>query len=272
MRFARASRSHASLLCPSWSIVSVNTLRVVRIVSLVPSVTETLAAWGADPVACTRYCERPDLEHIGGTKNPDVDAIAEMQPDLVVADREENRKEDYDALVAAGIEVEALHIASLRDVEPELSRLAARIGVSWIAEPLPPRRDAFRLASGGALRAFVPIWRRPYMTIGAQTYGASLLAWCGVDVAFSDRGAYPTLDADDLSPERFDIVLAPTEPYRWRQRHLDELSEFAPTHVIDGQDLFWWGTRTPAAIARVAAATTRALRQLNAPPAPLLCP
>lgn len=239
----------------------------MRIVSLVPSVTETLAAWGVDPIACTRYCERPDLDHIGGTKNPDISAIAALRPDLVVADREENRKEDYDALMAAGIEVEALHVASLPDVEPELGRLAARIGMTWVAEPLPPRRAALELGSGRTLRALVPIWRRPYMTIGAQTYGASLLLWCGVEVAFSDRGTYPTLEADDLSPGRFDVVLAPTEPYPWHQRHLDELSALAPTQVIDGQDLFWWGTRTPGAIARVAEAAAQALRLAGLPQA-----
>lgn len=239
----------------------------MHIVSLVPSVTETLAAWGVDPIACTRYCERPDLPHIGGTKNPDISAIAELRPDLVVADREENRKEDYDALVGTGIEVEALHVASLHDVGPELGRLAARIGIAWAAEPLPPRRAALELAPGRAVRAFVPIWRRPYMTIGAQTYGASLLSWCGVEVAFSDRGTYPTLEADDLSPGHFDVVLAPTEPYPWHQRHLDELSALAPTHVIDGQDLFWWGTRTPGAIARVAEASSQALGLVGLPQA-----
>ena len=235
----------------------------MRIVSLVPSATETLAAWGIDPVACTRYCERPDLEHIGGTKNPDIETIAALRPDLVVADREENRKEDYDALVSAGIEVEALHISSLSDVEPELGRLAARIGITWTAEPLPPRRGATVLASGRIVRAFVPIWRRPYMTIGAQTYGASLLAWCGIDIAFSDRGTYPTLGPEDLSPEHFDVVLAPTEPYPWHKRHRDELSALAPTHVIDGQDLFWWGIRTPGAVERLAHVTVQALRTLG---------
>ncbi len=246
---------------PSVRIGSANTLPTVRIVSLVPSVTETLAAWGADPIACTRFCERPDLEHVGGTKNPDIEAIAELRPDLVVADREENRSADYDALVANGIEVEALHVASLDDVEPELGRLAARIGIEWTPEPLPEQCAALEHPSGHSVRVFVPIWRRPYMTIGARTYGASLLAWCGVEVAFSERGTYPTLDAKDLSAEHFDIVLAPTEPYPWHLRHLDELAKIAPTHVIDGQDLFWWGTRTPGAVTRVAKAVKRALRR-----------
>ena len=237
---------------------AVNTLPEMRIVSLVPSVTESLSAWGTEPVACTRFCEREDLSHVGGTKNPDIAAIVELQPDLVVVDREENRKEDYDALVAAGIDVEPLHVASLCDVEPELRRLAARIGVEWTPEPLREQAAALTHASGRPVRVFVPIWRRPFMTIGASTYGASLLARCGAEVAFSDRGSYPTLDAGDLSADHFDIVLAPTEPYPWHLRHLDELSEIAPTHVIDGQDLFWWGTRTPGALVRVAE-TLRAL-------------
>ena len=241
---------------------SVNTLASVRIVSLVPSATETLATWGADPIACTRYCERPDLPHVGGTKNPDVESIVRLGPDLVVTDREENRKQDYDALVAAGLGVEALHIAALGDVEPELARLAQRIGVVWKPEPLPPLADVRDPAAPvGSVRVLVPIWRRPYMTIGAQTYGASLLRYCGVEVAFADRDGYPTLSDADLSAGHFDVILAPTEPYPWHLRHLDELSQYAPTHLVDGQDLFWWGTRTPAAIVRVAGAIGRALEQ-----------
>ena len=249
----------------------------MRVVSLVPSVTETLAAWGADPVACTRFCERPDLMHVGGTKNPDIAAITALQPDLVVVDREENRRDDYDALVAAGIEVEVLHIASLEDVEPELTRLAQRVGADWRPEPLPqrselpplhrPGRDAAGARSGRRGvggdqpgRVFVPIWRRPYMTVGAATYGVSLLEYCGVQVAFANRAEpYPALSEEDLRSEPIDLVLAPTEPYEWHRRHFDDLTAFGPAHLIDGQDLFWWGTRTPAAVTRVARTIARAL-------------
>lgn len=236
----------------------------MRVVSLVPSATETLATWGADPVACTRFCERPDLEHIGGTKNPDIAAITALQPDLVVVDREENRRDDYDALLAAGLEVEVLHIATLDDVAPELARLAGRIGVDWQPEPLPDRAALPPLPhpSGSArtVRVFVPIWRRPYMTVGAATYGVSLLEYCGVQVAFADRAeTYPTLSEEDLRSEPIDLVLAPTEPYEWHRRHFDELTAIGPAYLIDGQDLFWWGTRTPAAVTRVARTIARAL-------------
>lgn len=233
-------------------------------ISLVPSATETLAAWGIDPVACTRYCERDDLPHVGGTKNPDITAIAELAPDLVVVDREENRREDFDALIEAGIEVEVLHIASLDDVYGELERLAQRVGADWQPEPLPARSELPLLhraeGDGKRVRVFVPIWRRPLMTIGGRTYGTTLLTYCGLEVAFADRpDAYPMLDDADLANEPVDLVLAPTEPYPWHRRHLDELGAYGPVHLIDGQDLFWWGTRTAGAVRRVAAAVAQAL-------------
>ena len=74
----------------------------MRVVSLVPSVTETLLAWGITPVAVTRFCEQPSLRAVGGTKDPDVAAIVELAPDLVVMCHEENRLEDFDALVGRG--------------------------------------------------------------------------------------------------------------------------------------------------------------------------
>ncbi len=231
----------------------------MRIISLVPSVTETLATWGIEPIACTRFCERPDLTHIGGTKNPDIAGIVALRPDLVVADREENRREDYEALMASDISVEALHIASLHDVESELNRLAARIGITPNVNTLPARSAVAKLPSGRTVRAFVPIWRRPFMTIGTRTYGASVLAWCGIEVAFASRGTYPTVSRDELSNAGIDIVLAPTEPYPWHKRHLEELHAVAPTELVDGQDLFWWGTRTPAALTRMADTISQAL-------------
>src|SRR5688572_15752100 len=82
----------------------------VRIVSLLPSTTETLLAWGVDVVACTRFCEQPQLRHVGGTKDPDVAGIVALAPDLVVLDREENRREDADELIAAGVRIHVTHV------------------------------------------------------------------------------------------------------------------------------------------------------------------
>jgi ABC-type Fe3+-hydroxamate transport system substrate-binding protein len=216
----------------------------MRVVSLVPSVTETLLAWGIEPVACTRFCEQPRLRHVGGTKDPDVDAIVALHPDLVVVDEEENRREDAEALRVAGVPVHALAVRSVADAASQLTTLAAVVGVEvapWAPPPLQPPW----------LTAFVPIWRRPWMGLGVDTYGSDLLARLGVANALADRdGRYPEADLDEVVA---DVVLAPSEPYPFGERHVAELERVAPVVLVDGQDLFWWGTRTPAALARLRA-------------------
>src|SRR5258708_29557000 len=100
----------------------------MRVVSLVPSVTETLLDWGIVPVAVTRFCEQPTLPQVGGTKDPDVAAIVAMAPDLVVLCEEENRREDAPAVASAGLAQHVLTIRSVHDVEPQLRDLAGRLG------------------------------------------------------------------------------------------------------------------------------------------------
>lgn len=217
----------------------------IRVVSLVPSVTETLRAWGVDPVACTRFCEQPDLPAVGGTKNPDLEAIVALRPDLVVLDEEENRREDHDALVAAGLPVLALAVRSVAHLDDQLPRLAAAVDVAWSPPPVAPLPALDR-------RAVVPIWRRPWMVLGWPTYGASLLAQLGVEVVPTGAGPYPQVDLDQLADLQPDVVAVPSEPYSFRDEHLVELETIAPVQRVDGQDLFWWGARTPAALARLA--------------------
>ena len=216
-----------------------------RVVSLVPSITETLLSWQLRPVAVTRFCEAPGIPTVGGTKNPDVAAIVTLAPDLVLLDREENRREDADALEAAGVAVFATQVRSVTDVEPALAGLADAVGIAP-----PPAAEAAPSAES-FVRAWIPIWRRPWMSIGHQTYGSSLLAAVGVDNVFAGSpDAYPEHTLDDARGRRPDVVLAPSEPYPFKERHRSELESVAPVVFVDGQDLFWWGARTPAAIMR----------------------
>lgn len=223
----------------------------VRVVSLVPSVTETLVAWGLPPIACTRFCEQPDIPHVGGTKRPRVAAIIALAPDLVVMCDEENRIEDHEALVAAGLEVHVASPRTVADVPPVLAALAGAVGldppVPW--EPPPPVTVT--------RTAFVPIWARPWMTLNADTYGASVLAAAGWASAWADDAArYPEVTVEDVHGRTVDAVLAPTEPWAFTPDDLPGLAERfgAPAVLVDGQDLFWWGVRTEAAVARLAAA------------------
>jgi ABC-type Fe3+-hydroxamate transport system substrate-binding protein len=225
----------------------VSTRGAIRVVSLVPSVTETLTSWDVTPIACTRFCERDDLAHVGGTKDPDLAAIVALEPDVVVLDVEENRREDHDQLVASGVEVHVLCVRSLADVATELAALAARVGVRFV----PP---TLREPTAIRARAFIPIWRRPWMALGAPTYGTSVLAHLGVANVFADEGPYPSTDLEAAARRGPDAVLAPSEPYPFTVRQLGELETVAPTTFVDGKDLFWWGTRTPFALGRLDAA------------------
>jgi ABC-type Fe3+-hydroxamate transport system substrate-binding protein len=219
-----------------------------RVVSLVPSITETLLAWDVEPVAVTRFCEQPRFEAVGGTKDPDVERIVALAPDLVVVNDEENRLEDHDALVAAGLTVHVVRVTSVRDVGPALGALRACLD-------LPPAPMTLPDPEPIRLRAFVPIWRRPWMSINRDTYGSSVLEHLGIANALgSATDRFPEVVLDDVAA---DVVLAPSEPYPFAERHRAELERVAPVTFVDGQDLFWWGARTPAALERLKTTTAR---------------
>ncbi len=220
----------------------------MRVVSLLPSVSETLRAWGITPIAVSRFCEQPDLPTVGGTKDPDVAAIVALRPDLVVVDREENRREDAEAMEAAGLRLHVTHVTGLADVAPTLEALALAVGV-------PAARAAVRVpdAPSARRRAFVPIWRRPWMTCNGDTYGMSLLRSIGIEGAFDDAAErYPTVTLEDAGSRRPDLVLLPSEPYPFAERHMAEVRAVAAdVRLVDGRDLYWWGVRTAAAAARL---------------------
>jgi len=209
-------------------------------------------AWGVPPIACTRFCEQPHLRHVGGTKDPDIDAIEALAPDLVVMDREENRREDAEEMARRGIALHITHVVSLDDVEPTMLALWEAAGRPEV-DPWPAGAVRAEVPSRSA---FIPIWRRPWMTISDHTYGSSLLAACGVRNVFGtsvDR--YPETTLDEAATRRPDLVLLPSEPYAFTERHVPEVSVVSPdVRLIDGQDLFWWGVRTVAALQRLRAA------------------
>lgn len=223
----------------------------MRAVSLVPSITESLLAWGLTPVACTKYCEQPQLHHVGGTKNPDINAIAALTPDVVLVDRVENRKEDAEALTALGINVVDIDVQLLSDVSSQMAIVAEAVGIDTPSIVTPSAQPIVKTA-------FIPIWRRPWMTIGAQTYGSTLLESLGIGNVFADAATdFPEVDLDQVADRQPDLVLVPSEPYEFTAGHLDELAVVGGRIIeVDGQDLFWWGARTLDAIKRLTAQLT----------------
>jgi ABC-type Fe3+-hydroxamate transport system substrate-binding protein len=233
-----------------------------RVVSLVPSVTETLLAMGVTPVACTRFCEQPALPTVGGTKDPQVAEIAALRPDLVVVNDEENRLEDVEALRELGVPLHDMSPRSVEETGPAVATLAEAMGTGvpgpFTAGEWEAWLDSVRAGRDGGRRAFVPVWRRPWMSLSADTYGSSLLellGWSNVYAADPER--YPEVTLEDVAAREPEAVLLPSEPYPFKERHVPEVAEALPGArilLVDGQDLFWWGIRTPGAVERLAAA------------------
>ncbi len=215
-----------------------------------PSVTETLIALGITPIGVTRFCELPGTPLVGGTKNPDIAAIVALRPDLVVVNDEENRIEDARALEAAGLTLHSMSPRSLADVAPAVDGLADAVGVTHAELTLPAPCAPWA-------SVFVATWRRPYMTMNGNTYASSLLAHLGIDNVYADATVrYPEVTLADAAARTPDLVLLPDEPYPFSERHLGEVRAAVPharVELLDGRDLFWWGLRTPDAVARLAA-------------------
>ena len=234
-----------------------------RVVSLVPSASETLVALGVPPIACTRFCEQPGIPVIGGTKNPDVAAIVALAPDLVVVNDEENRWEDATAFIDTGIAVHSMSPRSVHDVGAEVRTLAERLDV---AVPLPFGADDWDAWLASVLKprwydAFVAVWRRPWMSLASDTYGSSLLDLLGVNNVFADSvERYPEVALAEVAARAPNLILLPSEPYDFGPEHAREIEREVsgvPILLIDGRDLFWWGIRTPPAAARLATSLMR---------------
>jgi len=234
----------------------------LRVVSLVPSLTEWLFAIGAGGqiVGITEYCIRTNGDasvlRIGGTKNPDREAIEALGPDLVIANREENRKRDVDALEQAGIPVYVTDPRSVAGAIETLGRLARLLGAERAAEPL--LRDmvhAYAQAESSLpsrpRRVLALIWRRPWMAVGSDTYAGDMLRLAGgLNVAHSLAGHYPRLDDRAFAALDPELVLLPSEPYAFGESDLPAVREVyaGALRFVDGELLTWYGPRIPLAL------------------------
>ncbi len=249
------------------------------VVSLVPSLTELVCAMrmGSRLLGVTKFCVEPSeivtpIRKVGGTKNPNIERIVRLNPDLVLANREENNEEDVQTLREAGLNVYVGEVRSVEGAKAEIDRIAALLGgiamklSGEIDEALEEQRHANRLRP--RLRVAALIWRNPYMAASGDTYIGDLLRQCGGVNVCEDaaRGRYPRLGLADLIALDPEVILLPSEPYRFRERHAAELlaqhgmsaARDGHVYLCDGQNLTWWGARTAAAIRDVAAILDRA--------------
>lgn len=227
-----------------------------RIVSLVPSVSELLHVLGAEDrvVGVTTYCVSPPdgfrgARRVRGTKNPDVDAIVELEPDLVFANLEENRERHVVALREAGCDV---HVSYPRDVDGArelVADVAELTGSDGRAAVVLDDLDTAR--SGAAsrrpeprVRVLCPIWRDPWMAVGPSTYAGALLEECGMEVRPRTGETYPRVELDVALAE-VDAVLLPSEPYAFTARDAAEMvGRRVAATLVDGAALTWHGPRT----------------------------
>jgi ABC-type Fe3+-hydroxamate transport system substrate-binding protein len=214
----------------------------VRVLSLVPSLTEAIAVSAPGVlVGATGWCTQPtdlDVARVGGTKNPSVDAVIALRPDLVVANEEENRDVDLQQLRDAGIEVDVTFVRTLAQGLSELRRILSRVGVApaWLDEA----EDAWAPPYEGLRRtAIVPIWRRPWMAVGCDTFAGDLLARLGVDnVLASSPERYPRFSIETVPA--VDVVVLPDEPYVFTATDGPE-AFVAPSALVSGRHLTWYG-------------------------------
>jgi ABC-type Fe3+-hydroxamate transport system substrate-binding protein len=241
-----------------------------RIVSLVPSITETLCALGlADAlVGITVYCVEPrevvsGKTRIGGEKNPDLEKIRRLGPDLVIANIEENLRDHVETLRSWSIPVWVTYPRTVAEGIQLIAELGAVTGTearaAEILREIEPLYERVRSAAARrpAVGVFYPIWRAPYMTINRDTYIHDMLRVCGARNVFADRiERYPTVTLDEVAAERPAVILLPDEPFRFRRAHVADFTGYVDVpavrdgriHLVDGKPFSWHGPRIAEAL------------------------
>ncbi len=235
----------------------------MRIVSLCPSLTELVfdLGRGEDLVGVTQWCVRPapevlNIPKVGGTKDPDLDRIRSLKPDLVLLNEEENRLEDAEALTRAGIALHTSLPKTPADAAHMCGSIAAVLGCEQAGENIVQaieeqctKVDAWARGRAAQTWAYL-IWRKPYMSVNADTYVDSLFALAGGRNVFANRAErYPQVSIEELVQSGPEHVFLCTEPFVFRQRHAEELAQLTgldpkKIQIVDGELLSWCGSRT----------------------------
>jgi ABC-type Fe3+-hydroxamate transport system substrate-binding protein len=218
-----------------------------RVVSLVPSLTEAIAATRPDAlVGATDWCTHPtdlDVTRVRGTKNPDRAAIAALKPDLVIANREENRELDIRKLREDGIAVWVTVIETVDEAFASMARMFTD-GLGWDSPAWldEARRVWATPAPESTFRVAIPIWRDPWMVVGSRTFTGDLVTRLGLVNAFADHEErYPHVELAEIDSGDVDLVLLPDEPYVFTAEDGPEAFTRTPTVLVSGRSLTWYG-------------------------------
>ena len=225
-----------------------------RIVSIVPSQTELLFDLGLDEevVGITKFCVHPHQwfktkTRVGGTKRVDIARVSALQPDLIIANKEENLKEDVEALE----QIAPVWISDIKTFEDALQM------IEKIGEIVNKKQEANNLVNAiqiefkqlkqkSAKSCCYLIWQNPYMTVGGDTFINDMFQYCGLQNVFADKERYPIVTIDDIQKAAPAMVLLSSEPYPFKQKHIVELQQHLPNSkiiLVDGEMFSWYGSR-----------------------------
>lgn len=240
-----------------------------KIISLVPSLTEMLWYFNLEKevIAITKFCVHPNewfatKSRIGGTKNVNINLIKKLQPDLVIANKEENVKEQVEEL-AKDFNVWVTDVNTLEDAllmindigelthkKQEASTLSTRIKTNFSQLQTTNYKPAYR---AGRLQTAYLIWKEPYMTVGGDTFINDMMKHCGLQNIFENKSRYPEITLNDLhianlpaGRQGCQLILLSSEPYPFKQNHIDELQKQLPGKkiiLVDGEMFSWYGSR-----------------------------
>jgi ABC-type Fe3+-hydroxamate transport system substrate-binding protein len=258
-----------------------------RIVSLVPSWTETLFSLGLghEVVGITKYCVEPadavaTVPKIGGTKNPDLRAIEKLEPDFVIANAEENRREDVEKLREKGVPVFTTYPKTIPGAVESILKLGKVLGKESDADVMAREivRNVSAIEAGVGVwaklpfRVFCPIWKNPWMAFNADTYAHDVLRMLGFNNIYASAGErYPTTTLEEAIDRKPDIVLLPDEPYEFKERDIEELKKSLPSAlarrvmIVSGRDLHWYGVHMVNGLTTLAGRLARLRAALQLP-------
>lgn len=231
----------------------------MRIVSLVPSLTELLADLGLSDriVGLTHFCVYPPelyqtKERIGGTKKARIEQIKALEPDLIIANKEENEKDQVEALKSFC----PVWVSKVYDIPSALAmikKLSEVVGMSKEGAAMADRIQSgmANLPKAPNLKTLYMIWRKPYMAAGGDTFIHEMLRQIGLQNVLKDVNRYPELSADDIKAYNPDLVLLSSEPYPFKEKHFAELQALLPSaqlKLVDGSLFSWYGSRMEKAL------------------------
>jgi len=225
-----------------------------RIISLVPSLTELIIYFGLQKnvIGRTRFCIHPEdvvseIPIIGGTKNPNLEKIMKMEPDLIIANAEENRKEDVEFL-RDRFRVVVTDIKSVEDALLSIYELGSVFGMIQKSEELigAIQAELRQVPDEPVLDIAYFIWKDPWMTVGRDTYIHSVMDHYHLNNVFTDCKRYPRITLSDVTKRKPDYILLSSEPYPFKEKHIKEVEKVCTSSgvvLVEGEWFSWYGSR-----------------------------